>query len=331
MKQDTHRHRAQIEAYVSEEERRELHATSWIRTLFTFGHIWLALAVSFLLVYVLQRAPLYAQVLSAPPLVFFIGTRINALAVEVHEASHGLLFKTKRLNDFFCDVFGSYWILNDTQSYWEVHRVHHSDLHEDSDPDLELYLLPEGSVRGVLLCLLRDVSWITAGMRIRAYLTKGRNTGRTKRLRSMRHMAGKLCAQLIVLGLFLAVFGTPPGIVLYFVYWVIPLFSVFPLLIRLRIATEHYSDLLHHDCPALFVSRTSLSNWVEAYLIGAHMEYHMEHHLYPNIPYFQLKRLHRLLDERGFFAGYDGDTAHLLSGGYVAFWRRLLFRRGGAV
>lgn len=328
-------YREQVGRCLSAAERRRYQETSWVRSCLTFATIWLGLAACFVLVVLLHAgsAPLAAQVLLAPVVVFYVGTRINAFAVQVHEASHGLLMKDRRWNDRFCNLLGGYWVLNDVASYWRVHSDHHTYLHEATDPDLDLYLLPPGDRRGVLRILLRDFFCLTALGRVRKYLRKRKETRPASPTAAapgaeLPHLAGKATAQLLVLGLFVRCFGAGSGTALFALYWLTPLFCVFPVLIRIRISTEHYSDLLHADHPSLFVSRTSVSNRLEEHLLGTRMEYHFEHHLYPNLPYHQLARLHRLLVGAGFFDRIEGRD-RVLSGGYIRFWRRLLSAGAG--
>ena len=116
------------------------------------------------------------------------------------------------------------------------------------------------------------------------------------------------------------------GLLNYFVFWLVPLFSVFPMIIRLRIVTEHFSESLYQGALHYFVSRTTATNLLEGYLIGADMQYHFEHHVLPNIPHHQLKRLHRLLVKRGYFGGCEEQTDSILSDGYVRFWLSKVFR-----
>lgn len=315
-----------INHYIPNEERRSYSQTSIWQTLFVFGHIWLGLIVSFYLVYLLQLGPLWLQVCVAPFLIFYIGSRINAFGVQVHEASHYLLMPWKALNYPFCNIFGGYWILNDVASYWGVHKRHHSHLHDATDPDLDLYLLPNQGRLHIILVLLKDLFWIGSIQRIFGYL-KNRDQESEKKPSNefLFHNIAKVVAQLIVLSLFLTTFGFTKGCFLYFVYWLIPLFSVFSAIVRIRISTEHYSDLLHEkNRLPLFVSRTSAGNFLEEYLIGASMEYHLEHHLFPNIPHYQLKKLHRELMNRGFFNEFQNNINDLLSGGYFHFWKKLL-------
>jgi hypothetical protein len=58
-----------------------------------------------------------------------------------------------------------------------------------------------------------------------------------------------------------------------------------PAIIRFRIIAEHYSPELHHPCDGLFVSRTTVSNKLASYFIGAGIQFHYEYHLIPSIPH----------------------------------------------
>jgi len=42
-----------------------------------------------------------------------------------------------------------------------------------------------------------------------------------------------------------------------------------------------------------------------ALLFPHHVNYHLEHHLYPAVPHYRLPHLHRLLDEKGALAGAE--------------------------
>jgi fatty acid desaturase len=327
MKDDSKKYREIIDRHIGRDAQRQFNRRSALRTLFTFSHIWLALALSFWVVIKLEGAPLLLHVLVSPFLIVFIGTRFNALSVQLHEGSHGSLLASKAFNDVFCNVFASYWVLNDVRSYWKVHREHHIHLHEASDPDFPLYALKQRNAKTVLQALLEDLFLISVVKRLQLYLSRSKaaKTGENLAL-SVVHFVGKLATLVTVFTLFVSVFGVGLGTVLYGVYWVIPLFSIYPVIIRIKIVTEHYSEQLFQSRARGFVGRTSLSNVLEAYLIGAQMEYHMEHHLYPNIPFYQLKRLHRKLGDLGFYERIEAsELENVLSGGYFHFWKFLLF------
>jgi hypothetical protein len=100
----------------------------------------------------------------------------------------------------------------------------------------------------------------------------------------------------------------------------VPVACLLPLLLRVKAVTEHFDVVVRSHSGGVFVSRTSTSGRLQDWLIGARMEYHFEHHVFPMIPYCGLQRLHALLAERGFFESVpDEDRSLIMSRGYVQF------------
>jgi fatty acid desaturase len=307
-------------------EFRSFYAVRPARAIWTFTHIWLGIAAAITLAAWLWRMDDGWPKVLLPLLIFYIGTRQNAFAVQIHEASHNLLFSDRSTNDTFCNVFGGYWVLNDVQSYRAVHRTHHTDLHLSTDPDLDLYMISGSGGRfEVVRLVLCDLLWITA---IRRILRYGGKVGKaTAAKRAALHLAAKMACQAALLGAACSAFGWREGPVFYFLFWLAPLFSVFSAIIRLRIVTEHFSPSLSAQAERPFVSRTTAARWPEIYLFGCDMEYHFEHHLFPGIPHPQLARLHGELVRRGFFERLppaQHPEVDYLSDGYIWFWGRLL-------
>ncbi len=137
------------------------------------------------------------------------------------------------------------------------------------------------------------------------------------------HLAAKLGSQAILVGTSIALLGWVQGPLFYFVFWVIPLFSVFPAIIRLRIVTEHFSPDHYSEGEKPFVSRSTSTNRIEDYLFGCDMQFHFEHHLLPMIPHAQLARLHQALVDKDFFQTLPPENDYL-SSGYLRFWWRLV-------
>ena len=269
-------------------------------------------------------APGWLPKLLIPWLILYLGTRHNAFAVQVHEAGHKLLFSGPCANDAFCNFFGAYWILNDVESYRRVHLVHHTDLHLDTDPDLDLYRLPKSGHRfEIAQTLLRDLLWFTALRRILDYARHPRSQPQAAGSRQWLHLVAKLGSQVILVGTAIVLLGWVQGSLFYLVFWVIPLFSVFPALIRLRIVTEHFSPDHYGAGEKPFVSRSTCTNGLEDYFLGCDMQFHFEHHLLPMIPHAQLARLHQALVAKDFFQPLPPENDYLNSG-YLRFWWRLL-------
>jgi fatty acid desaturase len=319
--------RKKVIACFDKAEFKSFHELRPDRVIWTFAHIWLGIAAAVGVGLWAWRSDDLWPWLLIPLLVFYIGTRQNAIAVQIHEAAHNLLFSRRSLNDAFCNCLGAYWILNDTASYRRVHLVHHTDLHLESDPDRDLYELSLTDDRlRVTRLIFQDLMWITALRRILAYLRPRAVKGTASAPGQSRlHTVAKLGAQGVLLGGACFALGWLQGALFYLVFWVIPLFSIFPAIIRLRIVTEHFSPASRLLAPGelSFVCRTTCTHPVEIYLFGCDMEYHFEHHLLPAIPHPQLARLHRALVERKFFEELPPGEDYL-SGGYLRFWSRLL-------
>jgi fatty acid desaturase len=72
----------------------------------------------------------------------------------------------------------------------------------------------------------------------------------------------------------------------------VPLCTWLKLLLRVRAIAEHYA--LSHD-HMLTKTRTTVPNLFDRLFVAPYsVGYHMEHHLYPSVPFFRLRRLHRL-------------------------------------
>ena len=92
----------------------------------------------------------------------------------------------------------------------------------------------------------------------------------------------------------------------YLVLWVLPLVTVLQPILRLRAIAEHGAVTdLSSPLTAARCKRTEGSpvNWIgRALLFPHHVNYHLEHHLYPAVPHYHLPKLHRLLQQKGVLA-----------------------------
>lgn len=111
--------------------------------------------------------------------------------------------------------------------------------------------------------------------------------------------------------------GLGPGWHWFVLYWIVPLFTSFPIFMMLRQWVQHgNADRGRYTNTRVFLVgpliRYSVFPWG--------MDYHLPHHLMASVPHYNLKRLHELMladpeyREKGtiidgFFAGHDGPSA----------------------
>jgi fatty acid desaturase len=115
----------------------------------------------------------------------------------------------------------------------------------------------------------------------------------------------------------LTVSGIAPAWKYFNLYWVIPLFTSFPLFMMLRQWVQHGNA----DRGRYTNTRVFLTGPLVRYAVFPWgMDYHLPHHLMASVPHYNLKRLHELMLEdpayrekgvvlHGFFVGSEGPSA----------------------
>ncbi|MCU6339515.1 fatty acid desaturase, partial [Enterobacter quasiroggenkampii] len=67
--------------------------------------------------------------------IVVIGGRMRGLDNLMHEASHGMLFKSRNLNKWVTSIFIAFPVFTNYKSYCSSHYKHHKYLWTDKDPD----------------------------------------------------------------------------------------------------------------------------------------------------------------------------------------------------
>ncbi|MHA7815809.1 MAG: fatty acid desaturase family protein [Pseudohaliea sp.] len=218
------------------------------------------------------------------------------LAVLMHEAGHGTLFASSRLNRLVGQWLCALPVFNDLPSYAAGHREHHRKAGTRDDPDLPNYAAYPVDRASFRRKVLRDLSGRT-GLRLLAAVARGAAGGVTAGAtragtRPFRQM---LLVQAVLLALALL-----SGLPWLYAAWLGSFLTTFMLVIRLRQVAEHAAvpDLYHPDPRQN--TRTVDAPWWQRWLLAPNgVNFHLEHHLLPRVPCYRLRRFHRLLRERG--------------------------------
>ncbi len=270
----------------------------------TFGLIALSLALA------LATWPSAWMLLS----IVVIGAAQHGLFILAHEAAHYRLFPNRIANDWMGRAVGMVGGVS-MCTYRVTHRLHHNNLYTEEDPDTAIHGgYPRG--KGYLLNkLVRDLMGLNAWKTFAYFFGAPAINDDTKReIRPLDDTSPELRAaarrdRLWVAGFHLAaplaafVLGGWRGLSMYVVLWVVPLVTVLQPILRLRAICEHgaASDL-SSPLTAARTNRT-VGSWpnrlARVALFPHHVNYHVEHHLYPAVPHYHLPALHRLLREKG--------------------------------
>ena len=274
-----------IPVKLSKEELLKLSKLSPIRSFFHIVAEWLLILAA---VNLCQRFWNPAVYLLA---VAFIGARQHALLILMHDGVHYRLFRNRRLNDWTAEIVLAWPNLISARAYRRNHFAHHSYLNTPQDPDWArrqgdaAWVFPMHWGRLAML-IVRDASGVGAIFFLRLARTLlSKDTGVS---------TGFLIARY---GFYIAVaaafvwFG---AFKLLLLYWFVPLFTWLILIFRIRSIAEH--SAIDHRSPAYSQTRSTRASLLEHLFVAPkNVNYHIEHHFYPSVPFYRLPALHRTL------------------------------------
>lgn len=237
-------------------------------------------------------------------LLVFIASRQQALFVLAHDAAHYRLFSVRRWNEVVGRVCGMLTGIS-LCAYRVVHLQHHKHLFDEQDPDLPLIAgYPKGKKYLLKKCL-KDLTGVTAWKTFAyfyGHMAANRshkhdpmsNTLAPLRQAALAERRWVLIWQVAALAL-CAYFGV---LWQYLLFWVLPALTVLQVFLRLRAVFEHAAPSDKNS--VLQAARTNVGpRWLLWLFFPHHVNYHIEHHLYPGIPHYHLPKAHALLRSRG--------------------------------
>jgi fatty acid desaturase len=240
--------------------------------------------------------------------VVLIGSRLHALGVLMHECVHYRAFKSHKLNMFVGELLGL-TVLTSAEGYRNNHLRHHTHLNTDQDPDWvrkvpqKVFHFPKTRV-GVLRAFLLQLSGVGI---VRLFISLRKSPDLNRVSRSTRLMR---------LGLYVAVLVgaiATGGLGKLALYWLVPMLTTFPFLFYIRSVAEHHGNLPYDH--TYTNSRTTVAQVWEGFLFMPHnVGYHIEHHLYPQVPFYRLPKLHALLMQRAQYAEKANVTRGVCTG-----------------
>jgi fatty acid desaturase len=270
------------------------------RTLFALIWDWLVIAVA------IAAGVHFSNVFVYLAAVVVIAGRMHGLGVLMHEAAHYRFFRNRKLGDAVADVFAAWPILATVEGYRRNHLAHHQHANTEQDPDWMVKLgqpqfsFPQRARVTVLHMLgyLATVSTVRDLAQILPRVSAGDTSPRSYRLT-------RLAFYLLVIGLSVW-FGWWEELLLY---WLVPYMTMFFLFLHVRSVAEHFGSMDYGR--ELGSTRTVEPYFWERWFFAPHnINYHLEHHLFPSVPFYNLPALHKLLMDDGAYR----TSAHVTHG-----------------
>ena len=241
-------------------------------------------------------------------IVMVIGTRQLGLFVLMHDAAHGLLHPNRRINDTAAKWFGG----SELDAYRPYHLQHHRFVQQTADPDLVLskpFPVTPASLRRKVVRDLTGQTFVKQRFGPLAARLKARPAGapvwslfaqeaQTQRVFLISNTIG--FALFAAAGLWWA----------WLVMWLLPMATWLPLVTRLRNIAEHALVAVNNADP-LRHARTTHANFIERALVAPYwVNYHGEHHMFTQIPCWNLPKAHRILASKGVTARMEVQRSY---------------------
>lgn len=310
--------------FFTREEIQALREPSNIAGLRAVAQTWVLIAFAFALAG-FGTHPLFAVIA-----VVILGTRQLALAIIMHEGAHKSLAKNPRLNDFLGQWLGAAPVIQSMFLYRQHHLKHHRFTGRDTDPDLRLATGFPVTRASLMRKLLRDLVGLTGLKTLLGSIlmcgdvvTYNVSGARPTRFKPERSVAIQIRDALIGLSPFLITNGVlaaalmAVGIGWTYLLWCLAYLTTYQVVLRVRVIAEH--GMTDSPDDALKNARTTYGRWWERlFFAPLNVNYHLEHHMMPTVPYFRLPEMHQMLKQKGAFESGEAE----IEADYVAVLRR---------
>jgi fatty acid desaturase len=260
--------------------------------------LWIAL-----IIYFYEQIQGANKIIFYPLFMFLMASRQHALAFMVHEGTHYLVTKNKKLNDIVVELFAAWPVFMNLQNYRFNHLTHHRYNNTALDPDWarkqnSQWEFPTSSYKLVQL-FVESFLGLHA---FKSYQAISGKEGETKGFyklpqTSMFYRGARISYYLILFSILIynRIF------IEYLLYWILPLLTALQVLNRIRKIAEHFAlpSEIKEKLPVDLQTRTVIPTfWEKIFIAPKNIFYHAEHHFYPTIPFYHLPQIHEIINSK---------------------------------
>lgn len=262
------------------------------RTMFALALDWLMIAAAIAISEYTDSWLVYF------PAILIIGGRMHALGVLIHDAAHYRFFRNRRWNEWIGDLFVAWPVFFTVDGYRQNHLAHHQNTNTDDDPDWmaklgsSAFTFPQKA-----WTMIRHLGGYLVAVQtvldLRDILPRiAENDRSSKRYKLIR--LGYYAAWIVVF----TWLGVWPEVLLY---WIVPFLTLLFLFQHVRSVAEHFGANMDHS-KELDGTRTVLPHaWERLFFAPHNVNFHLEHHLYPGVPFYNLPKLHKALMSNAYY------------------------------
>ncbi len=252
----------------------------------------------------------------------------NRLACLVHESSHYTLFKNRVLNDVLANLFVAFPFFGMISNYRIGHWGHHRHVNDPAnDPDLLRLVkhhprnFPVSKWRFLWEYVLLQLSPLKAYTYLKGRALYVAVTMKHQKVPHQDPLGKPLswALRIFYYGTLAAVLSAGGWWLEYFMYWLVPLITVYPATLFLREIGHHGN---YPDDGDYTNSRVYEGYWLEREIFFPFSEQnHVVHHMFPTVPWYHMRDAHNLLMRYppyrdqvvicdGFFIHKDRQSGH---------------------
>lgn len=233
------------------------------------------------------------------PVTFLLAAAVIAgrqlgLSILMHEGAHGLITGNPELNIRLSQWLCAYPVFLDTLAYRRYHLKHHARTQQPDDPDLVLSAPFPITAKSFRRKVIRDLTGQTGFQQRMAQVRSALGKPGAPLAERAWRFRDQLGSQILTNMMLFAGLASAGHWYLYPLLWIVPLLTIYQLILRIRNIAEH--AMVPDDSDPFRNARTTLAGPLARLFLAPYwVNYHVEHHLLMWVPCYNLRRMHAFL------------------------------------